>query len=124
MRLLVCAGGTGGGIYPALAAVSELEAQGLDRDQVLWVGTRGEMEEQLIPDAGIRLETIEGGPIVGVSPRLSIPNAAKLTWSIGSGIASHAPVPTGCHVHDRWVHGSARRRCRVDAAGADWYLSS
>jgi undecaprenyldiphospho-muramoylpentapeptide beta-N-acetylglucosaminyltransferase len=86
MRLLVCAGGTGGGIYPALAAVSELEAQGLDRQQVLWVGTRGEMEEQLVPDAGIRLETIEGGAIVGVSLRESIPNAAKLTWSIGKGL--------------------------------------
>ena len=86
MRLLVCAGGTGGGIYPALAAVSQLEAQGLDREQILWVGTRGEMEEQLIPAAGIRLETIEGGPIVGVSPRESVPNAARLTWSIGTGM--------------------------------------
>lgn len=86
MRLLVCAGGTGGGIYPALAAVSQLEAQGLDRGQILWVGTRGEMEEQLIPAAGIRLETIEGGPIVGVSPRESVPNAARLTWSIGTGM--------------------------------------
>lgn len=85
MRLLVCAGGTGGGIYPALAAVSELEAQGLDREQVLWVGTQGEMEEQLIPAAGIRLETIKGGAVVGVSPRESIPNAARLTWSVGTG---------------------------------------
>lgn len=86
MRLLVCAGGTGGGIYPALAAVSELEAQGLDREQVLWVGTRGEMEEELIPAAGIHLETIQGGPIVGVSMRESIPNAARLIWSIGKGM--------------------------------------
>ena len=31
MKLLVCAGGTGGGIYPALAAISELEKSGLDR---------------------------------------------------------------------------------------------
>lgn len=86
MRVLICAGGTGGGIYPALAAASELEAQGLDRDQMLWVGTAGEMEEQLVPDAGIRLETISGGAIVGVPWRESIPNAAKLTWSIGSGM--------------------------------------
>jgi undecaprenyldiphospho-muramoylpentapeptide beta-N-acetylglucosaminyltransferase len=86
MRLLVCAGGTGGGIYPALAAVSELEAHGFDREQVLWIGTNGEMEEQLIPAAGIRLEMIRGGAIVGVSPRESIPNAARLTWSIGTGI--------------------------------------
>ena len=86
MRLLVCAGGTGGGIYPALAAVSELEEQGLDRDQVLWIGTRGEMEEQLIPKTGIQLETIEGGAIVGVPLRESLPNAARLTRSVGTGI--------------------------------------
>jgi undecaprenyldiphospho-muramoylpentapeptide beta-N-acetylglucosaminyltransferase len=86
MRLLVCAGGTGGGIYPALAAVSELESQGLEGDHILWIGTRGEMEEKLIPVAGINLETIEGGAIVGVSLRESIPNAARLTWSIGTGL--------------------------------------
>ncbi len=86
LRILVCAGGTGGGIYPALAAVSELVNQGLDRDQVLWVGTRGEMEEQLVPPAGIQLETIEGGAIIGVPLRRSIPNAAKLTWSTGSAL--------------------------------------
>ena len=86
MRLLVCAGGTGGGIYPALAAVAELEAQGLDREQVLWIGTSGEMEEKLIPATGIHLEMIRGGAIVGVSPRESIPNAARLTWSIGTGV--------------------------------------
>ena len=27
MKVLVCAGGTGGGIYPALAAVSALESE-------------------------------------------------------------------------------------------------
>ncbi|MFN2142413.1 MAG: UDP-N-acetylglucosamine--N-acetylmuramyl-(pentapeptide) pyrophosphoryl-undecaprenol N-acetylglucosamine transferase [Candidatus Promineifilaceae bacterium] len=86
MRLLVCAGGTGGGIYPGLAAVSELEARGLERDQIMWVGTRGEMEEQLVPEAGIRLETIEGGAVVGVPLRESIPNAARLAWSIGKGL--------------------------------------
>jgi undecaprenyldiphospho-muramoylpentapeptide beta-N-acetylglucosaminyltransferase len=86
LRILVCAGGTGGGIYPALAAVSELESRGLERDQVLWIGTRGEMEEKLIPDAGIRLETISGGAIVGVSPRESIPNAFKLAWSLGPAL--------------------------------------
>ena len=84
MRLLVCAGGTGGGIYPALAAVSELQRQGLDRDQVLWIGTRGEMEEQLVPQAGLQLETIQGGPIVGVPASQSLPNAARLAWSIGT----------------------------------------
>lgn len=86
MRLLVCAGGTGGGIYPALAAVSELCSQGMSREQVLWVGTHGEMEQDLVPAAGLRLKQIHGGPIVGVSLRQSLPNAARLTWSVGTAL--------------------------------------
>ncbi|HNS39431.1 MAG TPA: glycosyltransferase, partial [Promineifilum sp.] len=67
MRILVCAGGTGGGIYPALAAATELQALGVAKDDILWIGTKGEMEETLVTRAGLRLETIAGGPIVGVS---------------------------------------------------------
>jgi len=83
MKVLICAGGTGGGIYPALAAVSALESEGLAREQIMWIGTTGEMEETLIPRSGIRLETIRGGAIVGVPLHVSIRNAAKLTGSIG-----------------------------------------
>lgn len=83
MKVLVCAGGTGGGIYPALAAVSALEREGLSREQVLWIGTAGEMEEILIPRSAIQLETIHGGAIVGVPLRVAIGNAVKLTKSVG-----------------------------------------
>ncbi len=78
MRVLVCAGGTGGGIYPALAAVTELQAQGIEREDILWLGATGEMEETLVPRAGIRLETIHGGPIVGVPLAARARNAARL----------------------------------------------
>ncbi len=83
-RVLVCAGGTGGGIYPALAAVTELCEQGLPKDQILWIGAQGEMEEQLVPRSGLQLETISGGAIVGVPLHTSARNAARLTWSIGT----------------------------------------
>jgi UDP-N-acetylglucosamine--N-acetylmuramyl-(pentapeptide) pyrophosphoryl-undecaprenol N-acetylglucosamine transferase len=84
MKVLVCAGGTGGGIYPALTAVSELQALGVGREQILWVGVRGEMEEQLVPRAGLKLATIQGGAIVGVSLATRVKNLAKLTWSLGT----------------------------------------
>ncbi|RMG96687.1 MAG: undecaprenyldiphospho-muramoylpentapeptide beta-N-acetylglucosaminyltransferase [Chloroflexi bacterium] len=83
MRILVCAGGTGGGIYPALAAVTALEKQGVNRDHVLWIGTQGEMEEDLVPRAQIRLETIRGGAIVGVPPHVMAWNGIKLGVSVG-----------------------------------------
>ncbi|MCA9960246.1 MAG: UDP-N-acetylglucosamine--N-acetylmuramyl-(pentapeptide) pyrophosphoryl-undecaprenol N-acetylglucosamine transferase [Anaerolineales bacterium] len=82
MRLLVCAGGTGGGIYPALTAVTELLHRGLRKEDVLWVGTAGEMEETLVPRAGLTLTTIRGGAIAGVPLHVKVLNAAKLAWSL------------------------------------------
>jgi len=84
MKVLICAGGTGGGIYPALAAASELQNLGLSREEILWIGTHGEMEEKLVPRAGLHLETIAGGAIVGVSPHVRARNAARLVWSVSS----------------------------------------
>ena len=51
---------------------------------MLWIGTTGEMEETLIPAAGITLETIRGGAIVGVPLTTSLRNAGKLLWSVGT----------------------------------------
>ncbi|HIP69911.1 MAG TPA: hypothetical protein EYH05_00770, partial [Anaerolineae bacterium] len=66
MKILICAGGTGGGIYPALAAVTALRERGYQREDFLWIGTKGEMEETLVRHAGLQLETISGGAIAGV----------------------------------------------------------
>ncbi len=84
MKTLICAGGTGGGIYPALAVATALQSMGVLRQALLWIGVKGEMEERLVPRAGIRLETIRGGPIVSVPPQVKLVNAMKLIWSIGT----------------------------------------
>jgi undecaprenyldiphospho-muramoylpentapeptide beta-N-acetylglucosaminyltransferase len=80
---LICGGGTGGHIYPALAAVAELRQMGLNAADILWIGTRGEVEETLVPQAGLKLESIAAGPIVGIPLRKRMQNAANLTWSLG-----------------------------------------
>lgn len=82
MRVLICAGGTGGGIYPALAAVAELKASGIGDEALLWIGTTGEMEETLVRRAGLRLETISGGPIVGIPWATRARNAARLARGV------------------------------------------
>ena len=82
MKVLICAGGTGGGIYPALSAATQLQLKGLASDDILWVGVEGEMEETLVPRAGIRLEKIVGGAIAGVSRLEQLKNGLKLLWSI------------------------------------------
>jgi len=62
--------------------VAELRRQGLTTAQLMWIGTRGQMEEQLVPRAGIYLETIDGGPIVGVSIQKRLMNGMRLIMSL------------------------------------------
>lgn len=63
MRLMVCAGGTGGGVYPALAV---LQALGEDPESILWVGAEGGMEKELVTRAGIPFTTVPAGAVHGV----------------------------------------------------------
>ncbi|UCG23114.1 MAG: UDP-N-acetylglucosamine--N-acetylmuramyl-(pentapeptide) pyrophosphoryl-undecaprenol N-acetylglucosamine transferase, partial [Chloroflexota bacterium] len=83
MRVLICGGGTGGHIFPALSVVNSLRRMGVSGENILWIGTSGQIEERLVPRANLRLETIAAGPIAGVSLLEKIKNTAKMTWSIG-----------------------------------------
>jgi len=65
VRLLICAGGTGGGVYPALAVHSALTAKVRDLD-TLWVGGEGGMEESLVKRQGITFQSIPAAGIHGV----------------------------------------------------------
>lgn len=62
-RLLICAGGSGGGVYPALSVYQELEDE---LDAVLWVGGIGGMEEKLVERARIPFEAIPAAGVHGV----------------------------------------------------------
>lgn len=84
MRVLICAGGTGGHIYPALAAATALEKQGVARQDILWLGTKGAMEETLVPREGYRFEPLAGGAVVSSVPlHKRIINLGKIMWSVG-----------------------------------------
>jgi UDP-N-acetylglucosamine--N-acetylmuramyl-(pentapeptide) pyrophosphoryl-undecaprenol N-acetylglucosamine transferase len=65
-----------------LAAADEMVRLGLDPGDILWIGTEGEIEEQLVRRAGLRLETIRGGAIVGVGARKMLVNGARLASSV------------------------------------------
>ncbi|MDO4433662.1 MAG: undecaprenyldiphospho-muramoylpentapeptide beta-N-acetylglucosaminyltransferase [Alysiella sp.] len=54
-NILLMAGGTGGHIFPALAVAQVLQARG---HHVVWLGSQDSMEERLVPQYGIQLETI------------------------------------------------------------------
>src|SRR2546429_3809983 len=57
MRVLISGGGTGGHLSPAIAVAQALSRNAPDT-QILYVGRRGGMEEQVVPRYGIPLQTI------------------------------------------------------------------
>ena len=68
MRLLICAGGTGGGVYPALAVLNALEAEYAEV-KTLWVGGESGMEAELVKRAGILFRSIPVAGLHGVGLR-------------------------------------------------------
>jgi UDP-N-acetylglucosamine--N-acetylmuramyl-(pentapeptide) pyrophosphoryl-undecaprenol N-acetylglucosamine transferase len=62
---LICAGGTGGGVYPALAVHKALKTLQPDVE-TLWVGGEGGMESGLVERAGIPFKAIPAAGLHGV----------------------------------------------------------
>ncbi len=82
---MICAGGTGGGVYPALAVHEALNVQPFDLAQgkrstfnVLWVGSEGGMEASLVQRAGIPFTAIPAAGLHGVGLRALPGNLGKL----------------------------------------------
>jgi UDP-N-acetylglucosamine--N-acetylmuramyl-(pentapeptide) pyrophosphoryl-undecaprenol N-acetylglucosamine transferase len=76
--LLICAGGTGGGVYPALAVHSALTSIYTDVE-TLWVGSEGGMEADLVKRAGLPYRLIPAAGVHGVSVRELPGNLLQLT---------------------------------------------
>ncbi|NCP86967.1 MAG: undecaprenyldiphospho-muramoylpentapeptide beta-N-acetylglucosaminyltransferase [Anaerolineae bacterium CG_4_9_14_3_um_filter_57_17] len=65
-RYLICAGGTGGGVYPALAVLNAIRQQQPDAE-FLWVGGEEGMEVGLVERAGLLFKAIPAAGLHGVS---------------------------------------------------------
>ncbi len=86
MRLLICAGGTGGGVYPALAVLqalrSRIDGSGVTQElTILWVGGVDGMEADLVKRAGVPFRAIPAAGVHGVGLRALPGNL----WRLGRG---------------------------------------
>lgn len=82
VRLLICAGGTGGGVYPALAVLKSLQiliaANPAEKLDVLWVGSQGGIEMDLVQREGIAYNAIPAAGVHGVGLRALPGNILRL----------------------------------------------
>jgi UDP-N-acetylglucosamine--N-acetylmuramyl-(pentapeptide) pyrophosphoryl-undecaprenol N-acetylglucosamine transferase len=91
MRLVVSGGGTGGHVYPGLSIVDALRQprgeagtdHALVRDDMLWIGSRGGMEEGLVRRAGIEFVGLPAGGLRGMGALLALRNATQIARSVG-----------------------------------------
>ncbi|MCM2316806.1 MAG: UDP-N-acetylglucosamine--N-acetylmuramyl-(pentapeptide) pyrophosphoryl-undecaprenol N-acetylglucosamine transferase [Thermoanaerobaculia bacterium] len=74
IRLLLTGGGTGGHVYPILSIHSIL-SEAIGVSEVLYVGSRGRAEEQIVPRHGIPLRFVQTAPVAGSAPWKLIPAA-------------------------------------------------
>ena len=86
-RILMVAGGTGGHIFPALAAAEELRARAAVRSpgeaacEILFLGSGRGLEARLIPAAGFPLRTIAAAGLKGIGGWRKLRNLLVLPGS-------------------------------------------
>jgi len=118
VRTLIAGGGTGGHLTPALAVAQALR-EADPGGEVVVVGRRGGVAEQLVAEAGLRLETIDMRGLAVANP-LSVAGAA---WRLPAAVASagrilrrtraEVVVGTGGYVCVPVVFAAAARRIPV-----------
>jgi undecaprenyldiphospho-muramoylpentapeptide beta-N-acetylglucosaminyltransferase len=93
MKLVVSGGGTGGHVYPALPVAEVLltpkpagsSVPTLAPADLLWIGGRGGIEEDMVKRAGIEFIGLAGGGLRGMKWLATVRNAARIAGSVGRG---------------------------------------
>ncbi len=120
MRFLVTGGGTGGHVYPALSVIEALTAPNgweVRREDILWVGRPGGMEEDIVQREGLRFEGISTGPLRGANPLQALRSIACLARGVGQAyrlIGAFRPgavLATGGYVSAPVIVAAWLRRC-------------
>ena len=90
-KFLIMAGGTGGHVFPALEIAKELQKQ---KKNVLWLGTKGRLEEQIVEKNNLKIKyiSVKGARKKGaLSKILSIFFLLKSFWQSFRIIQNYKP---------------------------------
>jgi UDP-N-acetylglucosamine--N-acetylmuramyl-(pentapeptide) pyrophosphoryl-undecaprenol N-acetylglucosamine transferase len=79
-KIIISGGGTGGHVFPAIAIADALCLE-LRDPEILFVGAKGRMEMEKVPDAGYR---IVGLPVEGFRRKLSLANLRVIVKLVSS----------------------------------------
>ncbi len=80
MRAIVCGGGTGGHIYPALAIINKIKEEEPNSD-ILYIGTHNRMEKEIIPKYNISYMPLV---MYGIKRKLSLSNIKTVYYYINA----------------------------------------
>ena len=117
-RIIISGGGTGGHVFPAIAIANAIRER-LPEAEFLFVGAKGRMEMEKVPEAGY---AIEGLNISGLQRSLSLKNLAFPFKVIGSLMKSdrilsrfrpHIAIGVGGYASGPLCYMAARRRVPV-----------
>ncbi len=73
-RVVLAGGGTSGHVLPALAVAESLTDLGVPPSDILYIGARRGIEVRLVPEAGLRLETLD---VSGLQRSFSLANIRR-----------------------------------------------
>ena len=79
-KIIICGGGTGGHVFPAISIADELRSR-LDDADILFVGAKDRMEMEKVPEAGYK---IIGLPVEGFHRKFSLANFRVLVKLMSS----------------------------------------
>jgi len=113
-KLMIMAAGTGGHIFPGIAIAQTMRARGWD---VSWLGTAHGMETDLVPQAGIPMDSIDFAGLRGKGLKHTITGAFKMVGSFFAcrrilgqrapnvvlGMGGYVTVPGGMMARSRGV---------------------
>lgn len=113
-KLMIMAAGTGGHIFPGIAIAQTMRARGWE---VSWLGTAHGMETDLVPKAGIPMDSIDFAGLRGKGLKHTVTGAFKMAGSFFAcrrilgrrkpdvvlGMGGYVTVPGGMMARSRGV---------------------